>query len=193
MADKVKKFIDSIAIRGDQFVIKKTKQTSEDEYGDEVKYDENSNGCPVCNKYINSRDRKVLNRTGMCMDCLVQMETNLRVHNLYEMYERVKIEYNEIDIIKDRIAYINELKRDINKKVSLTNSDGKQFTRFVNDKKTIAEQMNGFNRDLNECNLQMNLLMGEERTKKREADYETCEEFISKWKVNKRKNMDANN
>lgn len=53
-------------------------------------------------------DKIFYRRTGMCSNCLIDYETNLRIAGIYDDYEAYKIISNEIGFLKDIKAQIEE-------------------------------------------------------------------------------------
>lgn len=73
--------------------------------------------CPKCGKALNTAlDKKMYPIHGMCFDCVLKMEEDLRKAGLYEAYERRimtgNIE-NFVQELKDRIAHISDQKVEI--------------------------------------------------------------------------------
>ena len=70
--------------------------------------------CPKCGKALNTRlDKKMYPIHGMCFDCVLKMEEDLRKAGLYEEYEKNMISGNIagfVQNLKDRIAAMTETK-----------------------------------------------------------------------------------
>lgn len=66
--------------------------------------------CPKCGKALNTAlDKKMYPIHGMCFDCVLKMEEDLRKAGLYEAYERRMISgnvQNFVQELKDRISHI---------------------------------------------------------------------------------------
>lgn len=71
--------------------------------------------CKVCKakwKWVSEKDKKILTRTGLCLDCLVDYETKLRIFGIYDKYETYRMAMYELghlrelrEKLKETIAY----------------------------------------------------------------------------------------
>lgn len=70
--------------------------------------------CPKCGKALNTPlDKKMYPLHGMCFDCVIKMEEDLRKAGLYEAYEREAMSgniKNFVQELKDRIQHISGTK-----------------------------------------------------------------------------------
>ena len=60
--------------------------------------------CMLCGtkwKWANVNDRKMIGRTGVCYDCLIDYETKLRVLGIYPLYENYRMASYELGHLKD--------------------------------------------------------------------------------------------
>lgn len=64
--------------------------------------------CGLQYKWGSRKDGKFLFRTGLCMDCLIDYETKLRVLGIFSDYEMYKLASNELGAMKDMEAKIEE-------------------------------------------------------------------------------------
>lgn len=70
----------------------------------------NSLACKKCNlqmKWGSSHDEKLIRRTGLCMECLTDYETRLRVLGIYDVYEKYKLasyEMGYLQTLKDKVT-----------------------------------------------------------------------------------------
>lgn len=72
--------------------------------------------CPKCELAMTHRfDTKMYHRHGMCFDCVVKMETKLRLEGKFEEYEQKMVRNNEISYLKRQISMVqsalDELKK----------------------------------------------------------------------------------
>lgn len=67
--------------------------------------------CPECEKTMSHRlDTKFWRLHGKCMDCVIKYETELRRLGKWEEYEQQKIRANYLASLKDRIAFLEDLR-----------------------------------------------------------------------------------
>ena len=68
--------------------------------------------CPKCGKALNTRlDKKMYPIHGMCFDCVIKMEEQLREQGLYEAYEQSMIQGNLLGFatrIRDAVKELTE-------------------------------------------------------------------------------------
>lgn len=64
--------------------------------------------CGLQYKWGSRKDGKLLFRTGLCMDCLIDYETKLHVLGIYRNYELYKLASNELGAMLDMEAKIEE-------------------------------------------------------------------------------------
>jgi len=68
--------------------------------------------CPKCSKPMNHRlDIKFWNLRGHCMDCNIEMETEIRKQGKWKEYERSIIKQNYISYLKDKINELEDYSR----------------------------------------------------------------------------------
>jgi len=81
--------------------------------------------CPECGRPMKKRlDSKFWWSHKMCMDCVIEFETKLRIEGKYEEYEREKVLANVMAWLKDAEKEKEYLKRMYSKPIEYTNSDG---------------------------------------------------------------------
>lgn len=85
--------------------------------------------CSKCSCEIRWRghqDEKLHAKTGMCMDCLVVYETQLRARGQFKNYEKQKLLKNELSHLKDVKKYLEESKQYLeeHKVFTFVNSNG---------------------------------------------------------------------
>lgn len=70
--------------------------------------------CPKCGKALNTAlDKKMYPLHGMCFDCVLKMEEDLRKAGLYDAYEKQLMSgniENFVQELKDRIQHISDMK-----------------------------------------------------------------------------------
>lgn len=67
--------------------------------------------CPECQKTMSHRlDTKYWRLHGKCMDCVIKYETELRRTGQWEEYEKRKVKANYVASLKDRIAFLENLR-----------------------------------------------------------------------------------
>lgn len=67
--------------------------------------------CPECQKTMSHRlDTKYWRLHGKCMDCVIKYETELRRTGQWEEYEKRKVRANYLASLKDRIAFLENLR-----------------------------------------------------------------------------------
>ena len=65
--------------------------------------------CPKCNKTMKKKlDNKFWRIQGVCFDCIIDMENDLRINGKYESYEKRKMLENRLSWVKDMIQGIEE-------------------------------------------------------------------------------------
>jgi len=65
--------------------------------------------CPRCNKTMKKKlDNKFWRIQGVCFDCIIDMENDLRINGKYESYEKRKMLENRLSWVKDMIQGIEE-------------------------------------------------------------------------------------
>jgi hypothetical protein len=85
--------------------------------------------CSKCNREIrwgSRQDEKMHAKTGMCLDCLVEEETMLRITGQYKNYERKKVLSNELRWLQDTKQRLSEAKEYVTEHKTFTymNSNG---------------------------------------------------------------------
>ena len=69
--------------------------------------------CSKCGKDIvwgTRQDEKMHAKTGICFDCQIALETDLKVKGLYPAYEKQKMLNNELSYLKEVKKYLSESK-----------------------------------------------------------------------------------
>jgi len=104
--------------------------------------------CPVCSKSMKSLDDKAWKKRGICFECLVRVETHLRVIGKYQQYEEQITLRNYkaylLDIKEQATEFINNLKDEI----KVVNHDG-TFDTLKGDQQKVRDFINGEIEDLN--------------------------------------------
>ena len=105
-----------------------------------------SNRCKKCDcdmKWGGRLDKLFFNKTGLCENCLITHETNLRILNIYGDYEKYKLVSNELgcvkdarEKVKDAIRFFTENTGDIQ---MLCNSEGFLERWQTNDRELILK------------------------------------------------------
>ena len=85
--------------------------------------------CSKCNREIrwgSRQDEKIHAKTGMCLDCLAEEETMLRITGQYKNYERKKVLTNELSWLQGTKQKLSEAKDYVteHKTFTYTNSNG---------------------------------------------------------------------
>jgi ACT domain-containing protein len=60
--------------------------------------------CKECGaqwKWCSAKDRKLIARTSVCMDCLAEYETKLRILGIYDAYEKYRLAIYEVGHLKE--------------------------------------------------------------------------------------------
>lgn len=73
---------------------------------------------------IDEKQKKIIRKTGYCINCLAEKEHNFRTADLWKEYEMWKVASNEIDFLEDIIKKFEQALRDASKTESYVNSDG---------------------------------------------------------------------
>lgn len=68
----------------------------------------NCKKCGLQYKWGSKHDAKFLRRTGLCSDCLIDYETQLRILGIYEMYEQYHLASHELGFLKEAREKIKE-------------------------------------------------------------------------------------
>ena len=87
-------------------------------------------GCKKNMRLFNDRlDDKVFPRTGLCMDCLIAVESKLKREGKYELYEKSKIFNNQKShcvLIKQKLEETIKYLENYDNKIKYMNEDGSQ-------------------------------------------------------------------
>ena len=75
----------------------------------------------------------MLNKTGLCFDCLTEYETELRFKGLYPLYEKKKI-------LKNQLAYAKDMKSKLKESFKYTKNN--PVLKYVNSNGFIEEWKN---------------------------------------------------
>lgn len=95
--------------------------------------------CPVCNKLMTKKlDKKYQNRRGMCMDCTIEAEGYLRIHGLFEAYEKAIALRNYKAWMLDVKEQAEEFLYNLKDEVKIVNHDG-TFDKLANDNTKVRE------------------------------------------------------
>lgn len=110
--------------------------------------------CKRCEKSLRfshtKHDEKMLNKTGICFDCITEYETELRFKGLFKDYEKKKILENQLSYAKDMRVKLKEsfkYTKD-NKVLTYVNSNG-MVEEWKNESRT--ELMQNILVDYKEC------------------------------------------
>jgi 4-hydroxy-3-methylbut-2-enyl diphosphate reductase IspH len=69
-------------------------------------------------------DKKLVSKTGYCLNCLSKRETRIKVDGLWEAYEDYKIYNNMIAYGKDVVAQFQQAYNDTKQTYEVVNEDG---------------------------------------------------------------------
>ena len=117
-----------------------------------------TNNCPQCKKKLTKFDHQFVTKENKCHDCVVKEETLLQCEgyvkgeDLYEQYEREKIQKNVESFIKEAEQEVDIIKKTFTK-MDYVNSDGKvekwKLPESVDSiNKKIQERFDSFKEDL---------------------------------------------
>jgi len=129
--------------------------------------------CSKCKCEIRWRgrqDEKLHAKTGMCMDCLIEYETQLRVQGKYKAYERSKLLRNELSHLKEVKNYLEDSKRYLD--------EHKTFT-FVNSNGLVEEWSNEASEDVRK-NLKKDYTKCLKEIKRVESELKKAEDELSR-------------
>ena len=73
---------------------------------------------------INSNHKKVIKKTGYCINCLIERESKLRAEGIYQNYEYWKMNSNALSRIKDDLAKFKQARKDADTVPTIVNEDG---------------------------------------------------------------------
>lgn len=108
--------------------------------------------CSACSREIRwgtRLDEKVYAKTGMCLDCLTDYETELKHRGVYAQYENKKMLENQLSYLKDLEKKLTEAKEYSSRNTfTYVNSNGLIEEWANNAKDTLVENLN---KDLAEC------------------------------------------
>ena len=85
--------------------------------------------CSKCGRDIawgTRQDEKMHSKTGMCLDCIVKEETQMRISGKYPLYEKKKMLNNELSYLNEVKKYLSESKQYLKEhdKFTYVNSNG---------------------------------------------------------------------
>lgn len=81
--------------------------------------------CPKCSKTMSHHlDEKFYRKKGMCFNCVVRMETQIRIAGEWDKYEKWVINNNEISFLKEAIIELEDYKNSFVNKTSFVLSSG---------------------------------------------------------------------
>lgn len=137
--------------------------------------------CPTCNKIMKRVDNKMWMRTGKCLDCTVDHESELRAKGLFELYEKYKLE-------KNIRAWIRDMRRGLEDVVSaysggMTNVfDDGRFEQWdgVSDEQA-QEMFNNAETILSQYEQKADNLAKEVNSLKNKHDIKNVQEEIIEW------------
>ena len=83
--------------------------------------------CSECGKIITSKlDKKMVRKTGKCLDCIQSYEDKLKLEGKYKLYERKKMQANLKSWLIDHKQQVEEGLKNVNSKIEhVLNSSGK--------------------------------------------------------------------
>lgn len=70
-------------------------------------------------------DKKLIRKTGYCVDCLAKIETKLRNDGTWPFYEDYKITKNKLSFVRDTKAQLEEALRSVRQQIEMVTEDGK--------------------------------------------------------------------
>jgi hypothetical protein len=121
----------------------------------------NCKQCGAQYKWVGKKDQKFLRRCGLCMDCLIDYETKLRILGIYPNYEIYKLASYELDSLKtlrsqfeEVIEYFTKTNGDIIK-VAESEYDPNIVWKNTNKTKILADSK----KDLFEVNKRIDALV----------------------------------
>jgi len=86
--------------------------------------------CPKCGKPLNTRlDKKMFPIHGMCFDCVVKFEDDLKRAGLYKEYEKQMMQQNIQAFIKDLRSRIEAMRNDMDNKFTTENGEVEDWGR----------------------------------------------------------------
>jgi hypothetical protein len=101
--------------------------------------------CGAKYKWVGKQDRKMLGRTGLCYDCLIDYETKLRVLGIYDVYEKYRLAQYELGHLKElklkiteTIEYFNRTEGDV-KLLAESEHDEEVVWKNTNKDKILAD------------------------------------------------------
>lgn len=98
--------------------------------------------CPECgNKMTKRLDKKMYPLHKKCFDCVLTMETKMRLDGTFEDYARNKIKTNLLSWLADTDNEVAELKIAVTKQVEFVNSDGSIEKWTTPNKKKILKRI----------------------------------------------------
>lgn len=118
--------------------------------------------CKICKakwKWSTAKDRKMLNRTGACVDCLVDYETKLRILGIYDVYENYRMGMYEM-------GHLKELRHKITEAIATLQKTGGDVTKLAESEYDEAIVWKNTNKDA--------------QIKSAETDLSNVEELIAK-------------
>ena len=108
--------------------------------------------CSSCKSEIRwgtKQDEKIHSRTGMCLACLTDYETDLKLRNVYEEYEKNKLLTNQLSYLQDMKQKLGEAREYASKNVfTYVNSNG-MVEEWSNNSRT--ELLNNLDSDYKIC------------------------------------------
>lgn len=129
--------------------------------------------CTKCSREIrwgSRQDSKMHSKTGMCMDCLIEEETQMRVQGKYKAYEKKKMLNNELAHLKSVKKHLEDSKTYL--------EEHKVFT-FVNSNGLVEEWDNEAADDVRKS-LKKDFTRCLKEIKRVEKELKTVEDELSK-------------
>jgi len=106
-----------------------------------------SNSDCKTNEYTHA-DKKLIAKTGMCMDCTQTIELNLKKDGTWPFYEDYKISKNKLAVVRELKDSYEQALRDVSSQLQMVNEDGtisewKWDVNIAEVKKDIDNDING--------------------------------------------------
>lgn len=99
--------------------------------------------CPKCTKPMGKTDinKKMFSLHGVCLDCVIYHETQLKIKGLYKEYENKALKQNKNEILEDLSKAITEWSRSADSNYISEDGDVQHWDGGV-DKKKVAKDLN---------------------------------------------------
>ncbi len=76
-------------------------------------------------KQYSNPDKKLIRKTGYCLDCLQKVERELKNDGTFPFYEDYKITRNKLDYVRDLKAQMEEALRGVKQQLEMVSEDGR--------------------------------------------------------------------